>query len=53
LEDLVERGLDRKRRYLVVIDRSKMLRAAEERVFGEQVEVQRCQIHKRRNVKEN
>src|SRR6201984_2701979 len=23
-----------------------------ERVFGEQVEVQRCQIHKRRNVKE-
>ena len=28
------------------------LRAGVERVFGEQVEVQRCQIHKRRNVKE-
>src|SRR5207245_4247436 len=37
---------------LVVIDGSKALRAGVERVFGEQVEVQRCQIHKRRNVKE-
>jgi transposase-like protein len=52
LEDLVERGLDRQRRYLVVIDGSKALRAGVQRVFGEQVEVQRCQIHKRRNVKE-
>jgi putative transposase len=45
-------GLDLERRYLVVIDGSKALRAGVERVFGEQVEVQRCQIHKRRNVKE-
>jgi putative transposase len=52
LEDLVDRGLDLKRRYLVVMDGSKALRAGVERVFGEQVEVQRCQIHKRRNVKE-
>ena len=52
LEDLVDRGLDQKRRYLVVIDGSKALRAGVERVFGDQVEVQRCQIHKRRNVKE-
>ena len=52
LEDLVDRGLDVKRRYLVVIDGSKALRAGVERVFGEQVEVQRCRIHKRRNVKE-
>jgi hypothetical protein len=52
LEDLVDRGLDQQRRYLVVIDGSKALRAGVERVFGEQVEVQRCQIHKRRNVKE-
>src|SRR6266852_3121764 len=34
------------------MDGSKALRAGVERVFGEQVEVQRCQIHKRRNVKE-
>jgi transposase-like protein len=52
LEDLVDRGLDLQRRYLVVIDGSKALRAGVERVFGAQVEVQRCQIHKRRNVKE-
>ena len=51
LEDLVDRGLDLQRRYLVVIDGSKALRAGVERVFGAQVEVQRCQIHKRRNVK--
>ena len=52
LEDLVDRGLDVQRRYLVVMDGSKALRAAVERVFGERVEVQRCQIHKRRNVRE-
>ena len=53
LEDLVERGLDTQRRYLVVIDGSKALRAAVDRVFGAQAEVQRCQVHKRRNVKEH
>src|ERR1700732_5560125 len=52
LEDLVDRGLDRQRRYLVVMEGSKALRAGVERVFGDQVEVQRCQIHKRRNVRE-
>jgi hypothetical protein len=43
-EDLVERGLNRQRRYLVVVDGSKALRAGGERVFGEQFEVQRCQF---------
>jgi putative transposase len=52
LEDLVDRGLDLRRRYLVVMDGSKALRAGVQRVFGDRVEVQRCQIHKRRNVKE-
>ena len=41
-----------RQRYLAVIDGSKALRAGEERVFDEPVEVQRCQIHKRRNLKE-
>ncbi len=50
LEDLVERGLDLRRRYLVVIDGAKALRAGVERVFGAQAEVQRCQIHKAENV---
>jgi len=36
-----------------VIDGAKALRAAIEWVFGERAEVQRCQIHKRRNVKEH
>ncbi len=53
LEDLVARGLNPARRYLFVIDGAKALRAAIERVFGERAEVQRCQIHKRRNVKEH
>lgn len=52
LEDLVARGLSTERRYLFVIDGAKALRAAIERVFGNRGEVQRCQLHKRRNVKE-
>ena len=53
LEDLVARGLAPERRYLFVIDGAKALRAGIERVFGGRAEVQRCQIHKRRNVKEH
>jgi len=53
LEDLEARGLNPKRRYLFVIDGAKALRAGIERVFGKRAEVQRCQIHKRRNVKEH
>jgi transposase-like protein len=52
LEDLVARGLAPERRYLFVIDGAKALRAAIARVFGERAEVQRCQLHKRRNVAE-
>ena len=47
------RGLNPERRYLFVIDGAKALRAAIERVFGDRAEVQRCQIHKRRNVKDH
>jgi hypothetical protein len=53
LEDLVARGLDPERSYSFVIDGAKALRAGIERVFGERAEVQRCQIHKRRNVAEH
>jgi len=48
LEDLVDHGLNLRRRYLVVIDGSKALRAGVVRIFGEQVEVQRCQIRRPR-----
>lgn len=50
LEDLVERGLRTDRRYLWVLDGSKALRAAVDKVFGSRAEVQRCHLHKIRNV---
>lgn len=53
LEDLVARGLKQDRQYLFIIDGAKALRAGIEKVFGERAEVQRCQIHKRRNVKDH
>jgi transposase-like protein len=52
LEDLVTRGLSTERRYFFVIDDAKALRTAIERVFGDRADVQRYQLHKRRNVAE-
>jgi len=50
LQSLVERNLDPQRSRLFVIDGSKALRAAIRDVFGDRALVQRCQVHKRRNV---
>jgi putative transposase len=50
LADLVERGLESNRPILVVIDGAKALRKAVGEVFGSNALVQRCRIHKRRNV---
>jgi putative transposase len=50
LEDLVARGLDSERKILVVIDGAKALRKAVQMVLGENGLVQRCRIHKERNV---
>ncbi len=50
LESLVERGIDPNRRYLFVIDGSKALRPAIDRVFGKSSPVQRCRNHKVKNV---
>lgn len=52
LDDLVERGLDTSQPMLIVLDGSKALRKAVRQTFGNRSPVQRCQIHKRRNVKE-
>lgn len=52
LEDMARRGLDMTRDYLLVLDGSKALRSAVARMFGLDAPVQRCQVHKRRNVKE-
>lgn len=53
LEDLVERGLDPERRILVVIDGAKALRKAVQMMFGDRAAVQRCRVHKQRNVVEH
>jgi transposase-like protein len=50
LTDLVDRGLDVEQGLLFVIDGSKGLRKAIRQVFGNDVPVQRCVIHKERNV---
>jgi putative transposase len=50
LEDLVSRGLKAERKLLMVIDGAKALRKAVEMVLGEQALVQRCRVHKLRNV---
>ena len=50
LSDLIERGLSAERPCLFVIDGSKGIRRAIVDLFGELGVVQRCQVHKRRNV---
>jgi transposase-like protein len=50
LTDLVNRGLKPDKRRLFVIDGSKALRKAIDEVFGSDNPVQRCRIHKFRNV---
>lgn len=50
LADLVDRGLDADDGLLAIIDGSKALRSALKQVFGQQVLIQRCRVHKRRNV---
>jgi len=50
LERVVERGLDPTRKCLFVIDGSKALRSAIDRVFGKEHPVQRCRNHKVKNV---
>jgi len=50
LSDLVARGLDSVDGLLVVIDGAKALSAAVRDVFGAQAAIQRCTLHKRRNI---
>ncbi len=51
LADLVARGLSSEAGLLVVIDGAKALAAGVAKVFGEKAVVQRCTLHKRRNVR--
>jgi putative transposase len=51
LEDLRERGLETTQPTLLVLDGSKALHAAARRIWGQNALIQRCQVHKKRNVK--
>lgn len=53
LGDLIERGLTAEKGLLFVIDGAKGLRAGIQRTFGNLALVQRCQVHKQRNVLEH
>jgi transposase-like protein len=50
LGDLVERGLDFTEPRLYVLDGGKALTAAVKKLAGASATIQRCQVHKRRNV---
>jgi len=50
LADLVERGLGCELGVLFVLDGSKALAAGVKRVFGDRALIQRCVLHKRRNL---
>ena len=50
LRDLVDRGLDPERARLFVIDGAKALTSAIRTVFGSLAAIQRCQLHKQRNI---
>ena len=52
LSSLIGRGIGPDRVRLFVIDGSKALRSAIEELFGGQAKVQRCRVHKMRNVTE-
>lgn len=51
VQELLDRGLSSERPMLIVLDGSKALRTAVDRCFGTNAIVQRCQQHKRENVK--
>ena len=53
LEDMKRRGLKTEKNYLFVLDGAKALRSAVTKMFGKDIMVQRCQQHKRKNVREH
>jgi len=52
LDNLIERGLDPKACRLFIVDGSKALIKAIRRTFGRHTPIQRCQVHKARNIVE-
>lgn len=52
LLDLCERGLNADNGILAAIDGSRALKKAIKAIFGDNVLIQRCQVHKKRNIKD-
>ncbi len=50
IRSLLDRGLSSDEQMFFVIDGSKALKKAIKTIFGDRAEIQRCQIHKERNV---
>ena len=50
LDDLITRGLSKDRSYLFVLDGAKALKKAVVSRFGSQTLIQRCRVHKKRNI---
>jgi putative transposase len=50
LNDLIARGLEPSRPRLYVLDGSKALHTGVTEIFGKDLLIQRCQVHKKRNV---
>jgi len=50
LSGLADRGLNLKNTFMVVIDGGRAIRASIKKLCGEHALVQRCQLHKRRNI---
>ena len=53
LRELIDRGLDAEQERLVAIDGSRGLHKAVRQIFGANASIQRCQVHKMRNIKEH
>jgi putative transposase len=53
LQDMIQRGLPADKRILVILDGGKGVNKAVRDVFGSYAVLQRCQIHKKRNVMEH
>jgi putative transposase len=53
LQELGTRGLKFKRHFMAVIDGGRAVQSSIKKHYGDRVVVQRCQLHKRRNVAEH
>ena len=51
LDDLIQRGLSTQEKYLFILDGAKALASGVKSRFGKQTLIQRCRLHKEKNIK--